>query len=276
MNVPNHPESNAAEEPDATTAFQRSVAAGRARLERSWSALLATGFVGGIDVGVGVLALLIIEAATGSRLLGALGFPIGFIAIALARSELFTENFLVPVAPVVARKSSLRALLRLWIGTAIMNLVGGWIFTGLVIVALPDLRQAAIDAGVHFAALGIGWRSFTLGVLAGAVVTIMTWMQQGSETELGRVVAATVAAFVLAAAPLNHVIVVSLEVFAALHAGAPFGYTAWLAMAAWATLSNIVGGMLLVTVVRFVQVGPRRIERERLRRDERRGGPPAC
>ena len=35
-------------------------------------------------------------------------------------------------------------------------------------------------------------------------------------------------AFILAAAPLNHVIVVSLEMFAALQAGAHFGYLDWL------------------------------------------------
>jgi hypothetical protein len=53
---------------------------------------------------------------------------------------------------------------------------------------------------------------------------------------------------------LNHVIVVSLEMFAALQAGAHFGYLDWLGMSAWFGLGNIIGGVGLVTVLRLVQV----------------------
>jgi formate-nitrite transporter family protein len=63
--------------------------------------------MGGLDIGAGVLALLLVEHLTGSPLLGGLAFSIGFIALTLARSELFTENFLVPVAAVAARRGSL-------------------------------------------------------------------------------------------------------------------------------------------------------------------------
>src|SRR5690242_4687737 len=73
----------------------RSVDEGERRLARSWPSLLATGIVGGIDVGVGLLAMLVVRHETGSQLLGALAFGIGFIALVLAGSELFTENFMI-------------------------------------------------------------------------------------------------------------------------------------------------------------------------------------
>src|SRR5947199_3551004 len=117
---------------EVTSAFQASVEAGRERLHRSWPGLLATGAVGGIDVSIGLLALLTVEHATGNRLLGALAFGIGFIALTLAGSELFTENFLVPVNAVVAGHAPLRALFRLWAGTLAANLVGGWVVAGLI------------------------------------------------------------------------------------------------------------------------------------------------
>src|SRR5579884_1499364 len=87
---------------DTERTFDRLVDEGTQRLGRSWSGLLATGFLGGLDVGVGVLALLLLEEATHSALLGGLGLSLGFVALTLARSELFTEDFLVPVAAVVA------------------------------------------------------------------------------------------------------------------------------------------------------------------------------
>lgn len=249
-------------------AFRRSVDAGHTRLSRTWPNLFATGFIGGIDIGIGVLALLVVEAETGSRVLGALAFGIGFVALMLGRSELFTENFLVPVATVVSGRASPLSLLRLWAGTACANLVGGYVVASLIMGALPRLHDTALETAAFYPSLGIGWTSFSLAMVGGVVITVMTWMERGSRSEFGRIVAALSAGFLLAAAPLNHVIVVSLEMFAALQVGAPFGYAAWAGVAAWAALGNVVGGLLLVTVLRLIQVGGGEINEQR-RRAER-------
>jgi formate/nitrite transporter FocA (FNT family) len=91
----------------------------------------------------------------------------------------------------------------------------------------------------------------------------MTWMERSTPSVPAKIVAAMSVAFVLAAAPLNHVIVVSLEMFAALHAGAPFGYGDWLVVAGWYTLGNVIGGVVFVTGLRLVQVGQSTIAAER-------------
>ncbi len=227
---------------------------GRRRLTRTFPEILATGLVGGIDVSLGVAALLVVEHETGSRLLGALAFTIGFIALILGKTELFDENYLAPVAAVVAEKSGFGSLLRLWAGTAMMNLVGGWIFAGLTAAALSPLHDTAVKVAEFYPERGVTWESFALGALGGAVITLMTWMEHGSATEFGMIVAAIIAGFLIAAAPLIHVIVMSAEMFVALHTGAPFGYADWAGMAAWAALSNVVGGVVLVTLLRLIQV----------------------
>ncbi|HWB73147.1 MAG TPA: formate/nitrite transporter family protein [Egibacteraceae bacterium] len=243
--------------------FRKSVDEGRVRLARTWPGLLATGFVGGVDVSLGILALLVVKHETGSIVLGALAFTTGFIALTLGKSELFTENYLVPVAAVVAHKASTRSLVRLWVGTVTTNLVGGWVVTGLIMMALPRLTSTAIEIAEFYPRLGLGREAFALGLIGGVVITVMTWMEHGGSSVLGRVVAAVVAGFLLAVAPLNHVIVVSLEMFAALHVGAPFGYAEWLGVAALATVANMVGGLVLVTLLRLVQVGARDIGQRR-------------
>lgn len=235
-------------------AFQAAVEEGQRRLERKTPELLATGAVGGIDVGTGVLALLVVKQATGNTLLAALAFSIGFIALTLAGSELFTENFLVPVVAVAAGKKGLPSVGRLWGGTLVSNLVGGWVMMGIVMVAFPHLNPVAVQIGSAYPKLGIGWVSFAGAILGGVVITLMTWMEQGTGSVPAKLLCAIVAAFVLAAAPLNHVIVVSLEMFAALQAGAHFGYLDWLGMSAWFGLGNVIGGVGLVTVLRLVQV----------------------
>lgn len=236
---------------------------GRRRLSRKWSALLATGTVGGIDVGTGVLALLLVEHVTGSTLLGGLAFSIGFIALTLARSELFTEDFLIPVSTVIARQARLRMLLRLWAGTLVANLAGGWVFTWLIVRGYPSLAGTAVEAGRHYIDLGLGLRAFCLAVLGGAAITLMTWMQHSTPSAGAKIVAAVTAAFLLAGGQLDHAIVNSLLIFAALHTGhAPFGYLQWAETAGWAALGNTVGGIALVTGLRLLQV-PHRVKDER-------------
>ena len=244
---------------ELTETFLRTVAEGEHRLTRSWPGLLATGVVGGLDVGLGVLGLLLVKEATGSVLLAGLAFGIGFIALTLAQSELFTENFLVPVAAVTARRASVGQLVRLWFGTAIMNLAGGWVMTGLIIAGQPKLRQTAVEIATEYARLPAG-RAFALAVLGGLVITLITWMERSTESVPGKLAAAMAAAFLLVAGTLNHAIVVSLLSFAALHAGAPFGYAHWLAVVGLATAGNMLGGLGLVTLLRLVQVGQGRIE----------------
>jgi formate-nitrite transporter family protein len=242
--------------------FEATIIEGEHRLTRSWPALLATGAVGGIDVSIGVLGLLVVEHATHSPLLAALAFSIGFIALTLAQSELFTENFLVPVVAVAAGRAGPLAVLRLWAGTATLNMLGGWVFTGLMLTALPELRSSAVDAARHYIELPAD-RALAAAVLGGVVITLMTWMERGTESVVGKLAAAVGAAFLLVAATLNHAIVVSLLCFAALHAGAPFGYADWLHTLALACVGNIVGGVGLVTFLRLIQLGSDRVSQAR-------------
>ena len=242
-------------EQEVEDTLQRTVQEGKRRLERSWAPLIATGLVGGIDVGTGVLALLVVESQTGNKLLAGLAFSIGFIALAMARSELFTEDFLVPVGTVIARQAQLRQLARLWIVTAAGNLVGGWVFTGLIIAGLPAVKQTAADAGAYYTGLGIGWKSFALALLGGAVITLMTWMQHATESLGTKLVPAVTTGFLLAGLQLNHAIVASLVIFAGLHTHVTsYGYLDWAGAAGWAALGNMVGGIALVTLLRLLQV----------------------
>jgi formate-nitrite transporter family protein len=247
---------------DTERTFDRLVDEGEQRLGRSWSGLISTGLLGGLDVGVGVLALLLVEHLTESLLLGGLAFAIGFIALTLARSELFTEDFLVPVAAVVTKASTVLALLRLWGVTIVTNLAGGWLITGIIIAGFPALHSTAVKAGQFYIELGTTWRAFALALMGGFLITLMTHMQHSTDSDGIRLVPATVMGFLLGAGQVNHAIVASLLCFAALHAGAPFGYLDWLGLFAFAALGNMIGGLGLVTVLRLLQA-PNKVAAER-------------
>jgi formate/nitrite transporter FocA (FNT family) len=236
------------------SSFDRIVEEGGPRLHRGWPALFATGALGGLDVATGVLALLAVLAATDNHVLAGIAFSIGLIALLLGHSELFTEGFLVPVTVVAAGKARVVDLVRLWGGTLVANLVGGWVITWLIIRAFPELSPVAVESGRHYVDLGINLRSFCLAVLGGSTITLMTRMQHGTESVPARIVAAIAAGFLLAGLQLNHSILDSLLIFTGLHTGhAPYGYVDWLGWLGWAVLGNMIGGLGLVTLLRLVR-----------------------
>ena len=132
-------------EDELEDAFTRMIDEGTQRLHRSWREVLVTGFFGGTEVAMGVLAYLSVLRATHDPLLAGLAFSIGFLALLLGRSELFTEGFLVPVTTVAAKRASPLQLLKLWGGTLAANLVGGWLIMGLIMTAFPQLRDQTVD-----------------------------------------------------------------------------------------------------------------------------------
>jgi formate/nitrite transporter FocA (FNT family) len=251
------------DEPELEETFERLVEEGHDRLDRPLLPLVATGLLGGVDVGVGVLMYLVVETRTSNPLLASLAFTVGFVALLLANSELFTENFLVPVISVVAKVGTVAQLLRLWLVTLAANLVAGFAMAGMIVVALPDVHDAALKAGSHYAHLGVSWRSFFLAVLAGAVITLLTRMQHATEDLGPQVVAAVMMSFVLVGAQLFHSVLDSILMFAGLLTGrADYGYVDWLGALGWSAFGNLVGGLVLVTSARLLRV-PHRVEESR-------------
>ncbi|MEO7752382.1 MAG: formate/nitrite transporter family protein [Terracoccus sp.] len=257
------PEKGSRVEPELEETYDRLVEEGHERLDRPLLPLISTGLLGGVDVGVGVLIYLVVDAETGNHLLASLAFSIGFVALLLASSELFTENFLVPVISVVAKVGTMGQLVRLWAVTLVANLIGGFIMAGMIVVALPSVHEVAVEAGSHYAHLGVSWRSFFLAVLAGTVITLLTRMQHATESLGVRLVPAVLMSFVLVGAQLFHSVLDSILMFAGLLTGlADYDYLDWLGALGWSAFGNLVGGLVLVTGIRLLRI-PHRLAESR-------------
>jgi formate-nitrite transporter family protein len=211
-----------------------------------------------------VLAYLSVLAATDSTLLAGLAFSIGFLALLLGRSELFTEGFLVPVTTVVAKRASFAQLLKLWGGTLAANLAGGWLIMWLIITAFPKLHEKTVESATHYATAPMSAETLALAVLGGMAITLMTRMQHGTDSVLGKIAAAVAGAFLLAGLQMFHSILDSLLIFGAMFTGhAPFGYLNWLAWFGYTLVGNMVGGLGLVTLLRLLR-SKDRLEEERV------------
>lgn len=246
-------ESDAPVEDELIDSFEATVEEGAERLQRTVRATLITGFFGGLEVGLGVMAYLAVLHQTDDHLLAGLAFGIGFIALHLAHSELFTENFLMPIAAVVAREGSVMQLVKLWGGTLVANLVGGWVFMWLLVQAFPQWHDTLTEAARHYVDAPFGLQSIVLAVLGGSTITLMTRMQQGTDSDPAKLVAAVAGGFLLAGLQLFHSILDSLLVFGAIQSGAAITYGQWLGWFGYTLLFNVVGGVVLVTALRLVR-----------------------
>ena len=235
--------------------FEEVVGEGAERLHRTLRATLVTGFLGGVEVGIGVLVYLGILYQTGDQLLAGLGFSIGLIALLLAHSELFTENFLLPIAALVAREGTWLDLAKLWGGTLLSNLLGGWLIMAIIVLAFPDWHPVLAETAEHFIEPPLTLEFAALAILGGAVITLMTRMQTGTESVPAKIAAAVAGGFVLAGFQLFHSILDSLFAFGAIISGAPITYLDWLLWFLPVLLLNLAGGVLLVTLLRIVRTG---------------------
>lgn len=234
-------------------AFDATVEAGAERLHRSWRALITTGLFGGMEVGLGVLAFLAVLDQTGSHLLAGFAFSIGLVALFLAHSDLFTEGFLLPVMAVFAGRGSVTKLFRLWGVAMVTNLIGGWVFMLLVTRAFPEFDEVLMETARHFLDAPLDLRSVCLALLAGIVITVLTRMQHGTESDGVKVFAAVVAGFLLAGLSLFHSILDSIIIFGAILGPGTASYSQWIAWFWYVALLNAVGGLVFVTALRLVR-----------------------
>ncbi len=246
-------ESDAPVEDALDESFQRIVSEGSQRLHRTWRVVLVTGTFGGMEIGVGVMAYLAVQHATGSHLLAGLAFGIGFMILLLAKSELFTENFLVPITAVSAGEAGTPELFKLYAGTLVANLAAGWLFMWLVVLAFPQWTPTLTEAALHYVDAPLDAESICLAVLGGSTITLMTRMQQGASTDVAKILAGFAGGFLLAGLQLFHSILDSLLIFGAIHVGAPIGYGDWLRWFSYTVVLNVVGGLGLVTALRLVR-----------------------
>jgi formate/nitrite transporter FocA (FNT family) len=236
---------------------------GERRLGRPLLEMISTALAAGFDIVAGITALALVTTQTApwvgrsaAHVFGSVAFGIGFVFLVVGRGELFTENFLVPIAGLDhRRRSSWAGLARLWITSPLFNVLGGLVIILLLSThhVLPSgtgktLAENADTIHAH-SALSL----FVSAIFAGALITAMTWFVEGQVSMLVRIVVAWIAGALLALGSFNHVIVVTLEVIFGYRLGSHFAWTFILGNFLLAGAGNMLGGLGLVTLNRLTQ-----------------------
>jgi formate-nitrite transporter family protein len=253
---------DAPESPEPHEVFELLRDEGERRLSRSRLELASTALVAGFDVVFGVIALGATAAAVSphfgpsfGHFVSSLAFGIAFIFIVAGRSELFTENFMVPVTALIAGRAPKRKIVQLWTMSPILNILGGSALIMIVSVhgVLPDGTSASLVDVANKIDENSTLAAFLSAIAGGALITLMTWIVEGTRSLGGKLVVAWLAGALLALGSFNHVIVVTLELIFGLRLGADIGGMDVVQNFFVAAAGNMIGGLLYVTLTRTGQ-----------------------
>ena len=231
----------------------------RAELKRSPRKLAFSGLAGGLTLGLTGLSVAAIRALLGrggwQDLVSYLAYPIGFIAVIIGRAQLFTENTLYPVILVLDERRYYMETLRLWGVVFASNVVGAMLFALLAIKSgalLPGIAGQLVELGKE-ALQGSDSHIFWSGVIGGWLIALVAWVVTASQWTIGQLAMVWFLTFVVGVGKFSHCVVTSGEIISTVLAGgATVGeYLRWLLLA---TSGNIVGGVVIVSVLNYGQV----------------------
>ncbi|MDX2375512.1 formate/nitrite transporter family protein [Microbacterium sp. LRZ72] len=250
--------------PDPVQIYERATSEGERRLGMPPLEKMSSGFIAGITIVFGVVALGMAEADVApafgggpAALAGALAFGTGLVFVVVGRTELFSENFFDPVASAISARRARRwlALLQLWVLVLIFNLLGGAVMAAVFIVpgALPEGAPEALVSVAEDVAAKSGWATLARGVAAGTLITLLSYLLNATRTVGTRAMLAYIVGVFLALGPFDHVVVSALHLQIGLWFGGDVDYGDIVSNIAIAGSGNVLGGVLLMTLTHLAQ-----------------------
>jgi formate/nitrite transporter FocA (FNT family) len=233
---------------------------GEEEMARPTVSLWWSGVAAGLSISFSLLAQAVLQMHLPDEpwrpLVSSFGYSVGFLMVSLGRQQLFTENTITVVLPVMADFSlgNLGKLGRMWSVVFAANMVGTLIaalFCSFTPVVSPELRLAMMEISRH--AVGGGWiELFFRGITAGFLIAAMVWLIPSADTTQFHVV--TLMTYLIAVGGFAHIVAGSVEAFLLVLNG-ELGLGAMIAnFTLPVLLGNIFGGTVLFAVLSHAQV----------------------
>ena len=233
---------------------------GEDELHRPAAALAWSAFAAGLSMGFSFIAQGLLRAHLPDQpwrpLIAATGYCVGFLIVILGRQQLFTENTLTVVLPLLVRKdlSTLLRMLRLWAVVLSTNLLGTFLFAlCLGNIGLFDAHTQQSLHEIGAAHLGAGFGIVLVrAIFAGWLIALMVWLLPGAES--ARVSIIIILTYLIGISGFNHIIAGSTTMFFLIVTHSISWGTYVTQFFLPTLLGNVIGGMSLVAALGHAQV----------------------
>lgn len=233
---------------------------GEDELHRTASALAWSALAAGLSMGFSFIAEGLLMAHLPDQpwrlLIARAGYSIGFLIVILGRQQLFTENTLTVVLPLLVRKdlSTLLRMLRLWAVVLTSNLVGTFLFAlGIAKGRVFDAHTYSCLTQIGVSHVGAGFLTVLMrAVLAGWLIALMVWLLPAADS--ARVSIIIIITYLVGIGGFNHIIAGSTTMFF-LVITKSISFGTYITQFFFPTLiGNVVGGLALVAALGHAQV----------------------
>jgi formate/nitrite transporter FocA (FNT family) len=246
--------------PNAALIHETIRAEGESELERRWWAILLSGLAAGLSIGLSLIVQgefhAFISDESVRRLVAPLGYTVGFLVVVLGRQQLFTENTLAPILPLLHHRdaATLLSVLKLWGLVLVSNLAGTWA-VGYAISHANVFEPRVWDAFVqisHRTVEGSFWSTFFRGILAGWLIALMMWLLPAVKGSRPHII--VLMTYVLALGEFSHIIAGSVDCAFLVQVGRASLLEYVSVFFIPTLLGNVVGGTTLVALLNYGQV----------------------
>ncbi len=234
---------------------------GEQEIRRPTAALMWSALAAGLVISFSCLAAAFaaeVAPAPYQHVAASAAYPLGFIFVIMARSELFTENTLVPVIPLLERRDwdTFTNVVRMWVLLLAGNLVGTLIFAAALAgtnLLRPEVATELLRLSREATAGGFLEIAYA-GIFAGWLMALLAWLLASTTSTLAQIVLIWLCTAPIAALHFRHSIVGSTEAFYRVLLGdAPWGAMLG-GFVTPSVIGNAVGGVLLVALLNHSQV----------------------
>lgn len=233
---------------------------GQKELERDGVALLWSAVAAGLSMGASLMAKGIfqvhLEGVPGAFLLENLGYTFGFIIVIMARQQLFTENTVTAVLPIMHTPtiSNTILLMRLW-GLVLLGNLVGTALAALAFAEMPIFDDATRQAFTHISEkvmVNTPGEMFANAVISGWIIATMVWMFPYAKS--AKILVIVLMTWLVAIGDLTHIVVGSVEVLYLVFTGAISWHEFLWPFALPTLLGNITGGTLIFALISHAQI----------------------
>ncbi|MDQ2872856.1 MAG: formate/nitrite transporter family protein [Candidatus Eremiobacteraeota bacterium] len=236
---------------------------GDSELNRTAPALAFSAFAAGLSMGFSMIVPGFLHAALPAApwrvLVENLGYTAGFIIVVLGRQQLFTENTVTAILPLLDATRKFGIFLkvcRLWSIVLCGNLLGAAVIA--VVLAHtstfdPNVKDAFQTLGLETLAPSFG-AILLKGIFAGWLIALMVWLLPAAGPQKLPVV--LLITYLVGVLGLSHVIAGSVEGIYVVTAGAVSLQTYLAHFLLPVFIGNVIGGVLLVSLLNYGQVVP--------------------